>query len=171
MPTLKAPQTEQLSLLPDIATLHSVVMEQEYTEDIIALIDAVPTEHHGPRAEIRDLEGYEGPRHFAKVKIEHSFRAERYRMTLRISTYSKHTYVEHKERGHMLLDWEQITQYYAAQCDTIDDLRDVQRRVAEMACHRAYGTTRRPTPAPDPMPSLPLRPYLHPASGTPRHWR
>lgn len=171
MPTLTAPTTaSQLSLLPDIGTLHSGVMQQEYTEDVQALIDAVPTQHHGPRVEIRDLAGYEGRRHFAKVKSEHSFRADRYRMTLWINTYNTHTYVE-TAHGEMLLDWEQITQYYAAQCDTIEDLRDVQRRVAEMAWHRAYGTTRRPTPAPDPMPSLPLRSYLHPATGTPRHWR
>lgn len=170
MPTLKAPQTDQLSLLPKIDTMHSVVMQQEYSDDITALIEAVPTEHHGPRVEIRDLEGYEGPRHFAKVKSEHSFRAERYCMTLRISTYSTHTYVEHAERGHQLVTWAKITQYYAAQATTIDELRDVQRRVAEMAWHRAM-SKRRPTPPPTPMPSLPLRPYLHPASGTPRHWR
>jgi len=172
MPRLKAPQTEQLSLLPDIGTLHSVALQQTYSDDITALMDAVPTRLRGPRVGLRDLDGYAySPAGLNSIRTEQTFSGDGFRMTLDIATWPTHSHVQHKQSGHMLADWELITQYYAAQCDSVDAVKTVQRLVAEIIWHRAYETTRRPTPAPKPLPSLPLRTYLHPATGSPRHWR
>ena len=141
----------QIDMAFSIHDMYKLFMQQEYTEQIDALIEQVPTEYMGPHfsTSIRDMPDYKGDGWGPSVGTRTQYKG----FALDITTYDYHSYVTHAtgvHRGMCDVDMEGLLQYYAAQCQTVTEVNQVQDMIGEMTSHKILC---QPAPHPNPSPS------------------